>query len=495
MRAACFLWLVAMALNIDTSSAIEVSVSTSVFKGENSPYVEVSKYVIGNSVTFKKKEEGNAGSDLKQARVNVTMKIMANERVIQFDKYRLSSPLTEKAINFADVKRYHLENGSYLLEVFFQDEYNPRDTLLITETLEVSFKPGLIQFGDIQLLSNYRQTEEENHFVKHGIFMEALPFQFYGKTYDKLSFYTEVYCDQENLLDSPYIFKYAIHKAVNKELGEEVSALYKRRIFKPYDPVLMLMDIKSLLSGNYYLVLEIMDRQRNVLDSRKAFFMRANPKADYEATLNLLEQKITDESEQDFTQSLDSMQLRYSLKALVPLISQRDAEVLNIIIGEGNVPTMRRFLFNYYLNHYPQSPAKGYEKYMEIARAIDKTYHNGFGYGFETDRGYFFLKYGKPDDIQIVNDDPSAPPYEIWFYNKLIQTNQTNVKFVFYNPSLIDNGHVLLHSTARGEWNNPKWEVQLYRHAPNEIQGDNYIDATRMQDNWNRHARRFYDDF
>lgn len=105
------------------------------------------------------------------------------------------------------------------------------------------------------------------------------------------------------------------------------------------------------------------------------------------------------------------------------------------------------------------------------------------------------MKYGKPDEIQEVFDDPSAPPYEIWFYNKLVSTGQNNVRFVFYNPDLIENGHRLLHSTARGEWNNPKWEVMLYSNASNEIQGGNPVDATRMQDNWGRQARRLYNDF
>ena len=94
-----------------------------------------------------------------------------------------------------------------------------------------------------------------------------------------------------------------------------------------------------------------------------------------------------------------------------------------------------------------------------------------------------------------VEDEQSAPPYEIWFYNQFPQTNQNNVKFVFYNPSLATNGFTMLHSTARGEVNNPRWEVDLYGSAPNDLDGSNYIDGTQMKGNIGRHARRLYESF
>ncbi|RMF31243.1 MAG: hypothetical protein D6765_02085, partial [Bacteroidetes bacterium] len=64
-----------------------------------------------------------------------------------------------------------------------------------------------------------------------------------------------------------------------------------------------------------------------------------------------------------------------------------------------------------------------------------------------------------------------------------------------YNPSLATNGFILLHSNARGEVNNPRWEIELYGQAPMEIDGSNYLDGTRMQDNIGRRARRLFEDF
>ena len=74
-------------------------------------------------------------------------------------------------------------------------------------------------------------------------------------------------------------------------------------------------------------------------------------------------------------------------------------------------------------------------------------------------------------------------------------TSQSNVKFIFYNPSLAAGDYILLHSTARGEVFNPRWEVELYRNAPGELQGNNYIDGTQMMDNFSRNARRVFRDY
>ena len=90
-------------------------------------------------------------------------------------------------------------------------------------------------------------------------------------------------------------------------------------------------------------------------------------------------------------------------------------------------------------------------------------------------------------------DEPSAPPYEIWIYNFLVETNQTGVKFLFYNEELAPNEFRLLHSTCRGELQNPRWEVELYKSDRLAPIG-NVVDANTVQDGFNRNARRYFSD-
>ena len=90
-------------------------------------------------------------------------------------------------------------------------------------------------------------------------------------------------------------------------------------------------------------------------------------------------------------------------------------------------------------------------------------------------------------------NDPWRTHVRIWIYNKIEKTNQSNAKLLFYNPDLAGSDFRLLHSTVRGERNNPRWEPELYKRAATEIIGNNTIDATRVRDNFHRRAREYFE--
>ena len=90
---------------------------------------------------------------------------------------------------------------------------------------------------------------------------------------------------------------------------------------------------------------------------------------------------------------------------------------------------------------------------------MNSDYKTKIYLGCETDRGHTYLKYGKPDVISENKHEPSAYPYEIWQYYRI--DNQTNRKFVFYNPDLVSNDYTLLHSNATGEVSDTQWELKL----------------------------------
>jgi hypothetical protein len=61
---------------------------------------------------------------------------------------------------------------------------------------------------------------------------------------------------------------------------------------------------------------------------------------------------------------------------------------------------------------------------------------------------------------------------------------QQEVKFVFYDPDLAGNNYILLHSTMRGEINNPQWKRELYKNSPQK--SGNFIDNTEPIDQMGR---------
>lgn len=461
---------------------LDVSLTYATFKAPEQPYVEIYLHILGASV-----EKIPVNDSLFQSKVEVVTIFKQTGNIVKFDKYILESPVSTRVINFYDLKRYGLTNGAYDLEVTVRDINSPANARVFKTQLVIDFADSGLMQSDISLLAAFHEDNSDNPAVKNGYYLEALPFNFCHKNISILSFYNEIY-NADQAIGDDFLVRYTIDKVEGNGDTETIMIGNKKRSPKPINVLLLSMDISKLPSGNYNLSVEIRNRIGELLSHKTIFFQRSNPYLDLEIAKNA---PLDDE----FVAKLDAEKLRYSLKAIAPIAREADVELINILISNrDSLDAQRRYLFTFWTAYSPNEPEAAFMRYMEVASAVDKLYKSGFGYGFETDRGVIFMKYGKPDDILTVENDPSAPPYEMWLYNDFPKTMQTRVKFLFYNPSLAPGNFQLLHSTAIGEWNNPQWEIELYRDAPNEIQGDDFISGTKMQDGYNRHARRLFED-
>lgn len=469
------------------AKAIDASVSfAAFFNPKAQPYVEVYLHISGQTVAFKEMPDS-----LYQASVEVIILFKQGEEIVKFDKYALNSPLTQNRIDFLDLKRFALPQGEYQLVVAVKDLNEEGNAKEYSTAIQIAFPEEQVGQSGLQLLASYDRAEEGNNspFVKNGLLMEPLPYNFYSRHASRLLFYNEIY-HTDSLVGEDFLISYAIERVVDGE-PKPVMAGHKRQKPAAVVPLLIGMDITELPSGNYTLTVEARNRSRELLSRKSVFFQRSNPFLE-DKPLDLVEVNLAEE----FVQALDEEALEYSLRALTPRMPQADVEPVNTLIKKGDLEGQRRYLFSYWAKQSPNNPQFAYDKYMEVARAVDGLYDSGFRHGFETDRGYYYLKYGQPDDTEMRDTEPSAPPYEVWTYYEFPSTNQNNVKFVFYNPSLAPGDFVLLHSTAIGERNNPGWLRELYRNAPaGERMGNDPFGGTDVMDNFNRNADRVFRDY
>lgn len=482
MKKITFLFLVALFVASSTF-AMDVSVSYATFKSPEQKFIELYLHFAGSTISFQPVNDSTY-----QAKMEVVVLFKQGEEVIQVDKFLLNSPLAKGPIDFVDIKRYALENGEYLLVVAVSDKNDAKNQKEFQTKVKINYDNQTLQQSDIQLLASYEKATEETAFSKNGYNLEPLPYNFYGRNASALIFYNEIY-NADQAVGDDFSISYGIEKLENNK-ATPVMMAHKRLHPAPIIPLLLQMDISQLESGNYNLVLTVRNRAKELLSKKSIFFQRSNPYLNIEH-LSASEVNL----EQEFVNKLSPEQLKYSLRAITSLMNQRDVETVNLMLRNDSLNAQRLYLFNYWVNQSPTNPEYAYQKFMEVANAVDKKYKSGFRYGFETDRGYIFMKYGKPDDVELRENEQSAPPYEVWSYNDFPVTNQSNVKFLFYNPSLAPGDFILLHSTARGEINNPQWERELYRDAPNDIEGSDYFGGTGVQDNMNRHARRVFRDY
>ena len=463
--------------------ALDVSVSTAIFDTEEQSYVELQFHFVGKTMRFKMKEDTLHW----QASANITILFKQGEKIVQFDKYQLNGPVSSKPQNFFDLKRYALSQGDYNVEITIEDVWNAANKKNISLPLAIHFDKNTLQQSDIQLIKKFEKDTANSPLAKNGYIMQGLPFEFCDKNTERLIVYNEVY-NSKKVLNEDFSVTYAIYDERNGMASLPVFTQYKKLSPSAKNVLFSQLDVTKIPSGNYFLSVEIRNKNKELLSQKKVNFQRSNPYLNL--SLDGLDKDILKE---EFVEKLTADTLRYSLKAIFCKANGDEGKILNEVIKANDAPTMRLNLFRYWVKKSPNNPEKAYNDYMKIARAVDRTYRSGFGYGFETDRGYVFMKYGRPDDITSQISSPDAAGYEVWSFNDFPLTKQTNVKFLFWDGDGSGNMRIL-HSNALGEISDRNWKTKLYRNSRNQWTNDGF-DPTDVQDNVGRNAGRILEDF
>ncbi len=470
-------------LNI-TLNALEISIETGSFKDGDKTYLEAYVRVFGRSVEFK---EMTTREGYVQASVNFTIIISKDGKIVSFEKFTLNSPALKTFQDFLDVKRFAVEPGNYILKIEAVDNHNPENKLDIERSVIVNNYSKAVELSDVQLFGKVEQSDESNPLAKNGIYMEPLNYGVVTEDIDVLNIYTEVYLNtgSKDLL----FVKYGIYDGFSEAGGKEVMRKVKKLDNQSSQPLILQLPVDKIPTGNYRVELEVMDKTKAVLISKFANFTRSNAKFDLEYW-----KTYNDKEDYSFVNDMTADEVEYGLRATSPIVFEPKKSLLDYIIKDAPLRAQKKFLFSIWKEKEPRNTEQHYFQYLTIAKAVDLEYNSNVGYGFETDRGYIFLRYGKPNSVLTIDQEPESYPYEIWYFNQVEETTQTNVRFLFYNKSLVAKDYKLLHSTCRGEAQNPAWEVELYGRAP-DVQEQNKIDAVQVGDGWDRKARQYFNEY
>ena len=453
------------------SATPDVSIDILRFRTGTTSFIEASLYIVGSSLTCKPEGSKEYGVEY----------VIADQNIVGGNRYRLTSTGCP-AKDLMDSRRFTLQPGKYSFEIEMADVQDTLSKVVIQQEVEIEIPASNLLLSDIQMLSTVRSDKDGTTALhKSGLYLEPLAFRYYYPALESMHVYIESY-ETDQLEGQPYL-QYTI-KPLSGDIPPPMIT-YRKIPKQAVAANLFQLDIRNLISGPYELEAALYDGTKKLITSRKASFSRYNPDGDsiFLATggLNL---------DMSFIKNIPEDSLDYHLKAMAPIISSVQMDILNTLLKKGSVKAKQFFIHRYWTDEAGKFAGQAFETYMRVARFVDVLFQSGFGYGFETDRGHVFLKYGLPDDVVEVEDEPSAPPYEIWFYNSFPATHQSNVRFLFYNPSLAKNAFKLLHSTAIGEVRNERWEVELYRDATLETPG---VGTDVMGDNVYRNARKYFE--
>ena len=422
---------------------------------EKSTYVETYLNIIGNTVAFKKNKDG-----LFQSEIEILYLFKQDNKIKAFEKHILKSPTVQDSVaslpNYIDVQRIAVANGIYNFEIRIIDLNDTLNKFSYKDIVNISMGEEF-QFSDIELVKSYKKTEETNVLSKNGTDIVPYVSSFYTDNMDTITFYTELY--NEGRIDD-YLLQYHIEKQNKEEILNKFIA-YKKIKAKKLTPIIKSFNIKDLPTGNYNLVLTIKNKENKIVCNKKFFFQRYNSRILQEQdTVHLDSYGLAE------LQGLTNIALlKDYIKSTIPVLNQRELFKTNNILKSDDIVLLKNY-FNNYWKSVSRNPEQDWEIYKQKVNRVNMLYSSQIKRGYESDRGIVFLKYGKPNNIDYSNHEPSSYPYEIWHY--FVVNEETNKRFIFYNPEIAGEDYTLLHSDVTGEKYNPYWQKDLTRRNSNK---------------------------
>ena len=417
--------------------------------------VETYLYIFGPSLIQDK------DTNVKYKKVEILLFIENEQKeIVDYKKHIIEGEIDHVNKNgILDLQRFSLIDGNYNLGLKLVDQTDTNNIEEHQQTFTLS-KLNTSEFSDIELLDKYWKSDSVSKLNKSGFEMIPLVTTYFGPEFNRLSYYTEIYFDEEIIKENPsVILTQSILVEENNKIAGQYNKLNKISSSSVV-PVLNSFDLSNLPTGNYVLKLSVMDKNQLILSTKELAFQRTN--LNNSMKLNRLNSVSIANT---FASDLHQDSLNEFMKCLAPLASNLEKNIIDNKLDDIDDTLKRQFIYSFWYNRFPNNPAYNWSKYKQEVKKTNQLFGTKVRKGYETDRGRIYLKYGPPNTITDRPNEPSAYPYQIWHYYKIGRFN--NKRFVFYLPDLVSNDYVILHSTLQGEYFNNNWKTDLHsRNTP-----------------------------
>jgi GWxTD domain-containing protein len=460
MKKFFYLVVFTICLGLSTYSNVKAYLNYAVFYAPGKgPYIETYLSVAGSSVKFLKKDKQKF-----QGKVYIEINFMQEGKSIASNTYNLLSPEipdTNNRPNFIDLQRYPLKPGTYQVEIKIADASSSQQEPPATLTIVIPEQKIDISISDVELAESVKKSVTATSITKNGYDIVPYPYTSFSEKETKLSFYIEGYNTLKNLgADSKFLYSYYIESA-ETNVALAGYATFSKQTAKEVVPLIGQFDISVVPSGSYNLVIEIRNSANELKAQKKLAFTRIAPRV----KISLNDLKSVDTTNGFINNITNPDTLKDYIACLWPISTTSERDWQENQIKSNNVKLMQQYIYAFWKNRNPSNPQAAWEVYKNEVKKVNRVYKCGGQPGYMSDRGRVYLQYGAADAAQQVPNEPDSYPYEIWQYYRLKNPTtgqfQTNKKFVFYNPTLDGKCFMLLHSDARGETRDDRWQIKL----------------------------------
>ena len=455
----------------------------------NKPYVETYLSFDAWTLAFVEEEPGQL-----RATVEVTLVARRGDSIAYAKRYDLHSPYTTSSnstnFTFMDLQRFGLANGIYDLEISLRDKNTKDEPYVLKEKLLVNYAQGQVSLSSLQLMSSATPTTDNNMLSRNGYDMVPYINDFVPTNVSVLHPYFELYNLDKEVGNGKYFVDVYIEQLENHRRIPNVGQRLERSQAQPWSAEYTDLDLSSLPSGNYNIVVSVCNANGDEFLKRETAIMRSNPGADDNWPTE-------NEVAMSFASQLNEEDLNYYIEALYPIASPYEYETSTRLLAGSTLAEKQAFFFFFWKRRDAFNPEGKWNDYFIRLRYVDEHFSYPLTRGFKTDMGRVYLQYGPPDYVRdeknyvgaLNNPSLSAHnayytnsygegdntaeqgqvhylPYQLWRYNQLPGDN-ANRTFLFWDE--FRGGYYrLLNSNARGELRTAGWERMLSRNTIDE---------------------------
>jgi GWxTD domain-containing protein len=432
---------------------IEFYVDASCFKMLNQPdltYLQLHFFVQRSAFKFVETEKGPAASYVVALHMQDT-----KDATNVFERSWSSTIQGDVAVDSTkDVplifeNNFALKPGLYMATVILRDISDTSRYGRFTESINVSDYSGNdLMTSHIELASQiYKGGNAEEMFVKNGMTVYPNPSKFFGSNLPRLFLYAEVY-NLEYKSESPGT--YQLEYIITDESGSVIKEYPAKVQNKAGNTAVILHSIPVIgfKTGRYQLTVRVTD-----LDSKKQ--TQSN-----ELFVVFREGESFDEikSEESYFSTLDAKSAERA-GYIISYIGKQDEKK---IYDKLDLAGKREFLDRFWKERDPSPGTKTNELLIEYYRRFDEAeqrFSSPNVPGWKSDMGRIYITYGPPAQIEKHEFEQDVIPYQIWYYLQL-PNQPTQTLFVFAETAG-SSSLKLIHSNARGEFNNPSYQNEL----------------------------------
>ena len=421
---------------------------------DDTSYIELQYLIYGDGLNYREvlpgKFQGCVRAEVTLKNIDDESATLIRREVFFTTAYYADASENGKNNNF-NLTRIPLPSKRYRMEVSLRDTNNPSSKPLSFSTkIDLRFNRMQVCASSLQRIGAYSFGGNHNVFTKNAVNLIPYFSDYYPSQVDTFTYMWEVY-NTDKVFPKNDVGR--IESYITEE-GKDVAVqapmrLYSAINFAPTDKYVHFASfpIDSLPSGNYYLVNKVYSPEGVLLTNNRQFFQRSNPKLDVPKFTGISRDSLP----------LDT--LRQYIDYLFPIAKGDEVNFIRKAKKDTDYLELANFFLYFWEKRSPADPWDGWYQYYGDVKRVNNKYTTLRFKGYKTDRGYYYLKYGAPSDIEYHPIEDGLNPYEIWIYYLL--DDQTDVYFIFGDLDLNTKNYTMICSNKKDEVYDPRWKFRL----------------------------------